>query len=266
MTECSPAVANEETMAIRTEPRPRCALRGQPGQTLYSRQKDRLFGAPGSWTTKQCPDPECGLVWLDPMPLREDIGKAYQNYYTHAPETGEASAQSQFRQRYELAYIRSHFGYPSEPGDLWTKFLGCLFYYREGGSTFVNWKPAGKLLDVGCGAGGYLRLMRSLGWEVEGVEFDAAAVEAARRDGLRVRCGSLEDQGYASASFDVIMMQHVIEHVPDPVATLEECARLLRPGGELVLFTPNSAGITHRVFKECWRGLEPPRHLHIFSP
>jgi 2-polyprenyl-3-methyl-5-hydroxy-6-metoxy-1,4-benzoquinol methylase len=199
------------------------------------------------------------------MPLKEDIGKAYLNYYTHAPETGEASIRSQFRRRFELVYIRSRFGYPSPSCNILARFLGFLLYHREGGSTFVKWRPGGRLLDVGCGAGGYLQSMRSLGWEVEGVEFDSVAVEAARVAGLNVRCGSLEEQAYPSSSFDVIMMQHVIEHVPDPVATLAECARILRPGGEVVLFTPNSASLTHRVFKECWRGLEPPRHLHIFS-
>jgi 2-polyprenyl-3-methyl-5-hydroxy-6-metoxy-1,4-benzoquinol methylase len=257
-------IANEA--AIRTEPKPNCALCGRKGETHYSRQHDRLFATPGLWGLNRCPNRDCGLIWLDPMPLREDLGKAYFNYYTHAPESAPASSRSSFCRQFELIYIRDHFGYPSPSPKFWAKFLGFLFFHREGGSTFVEWKPGGKLLDVGCGAGGYLQFMRSLGWTVEGVEFDSAAVEAARCAGLTIRCGSLEEQAYSSSSFDVITLQHVIEHVPDPVATLAECARILRPGGKLVLFTPNSSSLTHRVFKECWRGLEPPRHLHIFSP
>jgi 2-polyprenyl-3-methyl-5-hydroxy-6-metoxy-1,4-benzoquinol methylase len=108
--------------------------------------------------------------------------------------------------------------------------------------------------------------MRSLGWEVEGVEFDPAAVKTARLTGLNVRNGSLEENAYPSESFEVITMRHVIEHVPDPVETLTECARILKPGGQLFLFTPNGSSLSHRLFKESWRGLETPRHLHIFSP
>jgi SAM-dependent methyltransferase len=91
-------------------------------------------------------------------------------------------------------------------------------------------------------------------------------VTVARANGLDVRCGSLEEQGYTSESFDAIHLCHVIEHVPDPQGLLAECARLLRPGGKLVIFTPNISSLSHRIFRQDWRGLEPPRHLQVFSP
>jgi SAM-dependent methyltransferase len=61
-------------------------------------------------------------------------------------------------------------------------------------------------------------------------------------------------------------MSHVIEHVPDPVACLDKCRRLLKPGGRLVVSTPNIRSRGHLEFKQSWRGLEPPRHLQIFAP
>lgn len=68
---------------IRTRPYPNCYLCSTLGKPLYQGLKDCLFGAAGEWNLKKCPNPECGLVWLDPMPIEEDIHKAYQNYYTH---------------------------------------------------------------------------------------------------------------------------------------------------------------------------------------
>jgi 2-polyprenyl-3-methyl-5-hydroxy-6-metoxy-1,4-benzoquinol methylase len=66
-------------------------------------------------------------------------------------------------------------------------------------------------------------------------------------------------------SFDAVTMNHVIEHVSDPVALLAEVKRILKPDGRLVSITPNIQSLAHSLFGECWRGLEIPRHLQIFS-
>ena len=124
----------------------------------------------------------------------------------------------------------------------------------------------GRLLEVGCGGGDSLALLQELGWDAEGVDFDPEAVANARAKGLRVRQGDLAGQGYPSSSFDAVIASHVIEHVPDPEALLVEALRVLRPGGTLVLYTPNAASLGRRHYREDWRGLEPPRHLHVFTP
>ena len=93
-----------------------------------------------------------------------------------------------------------------------------------------------------------------------------AAVQVARQRGLEVDCGAVEDQRYPAAAFDAVTLNHVIEHVPDPLATVAECRRLLKPGGRLLMFTPNAGSLAHWMFGRDWRGLEPPRHLHLFAP
>src|SRR5690349_4462073 len=100
---------------IRTQPRPHCALCGSGGKFIYQSLSDRLFGAPGTWDLKKCSNPKCGLIWLDPMPLNEDIGKAYASYYTHeAPQIKSQTNLGLLRRCYRLvkqAYLKDRYGY-----------------------------------------------------------------------------------------------------------------------------------------------------------
>jgi len=124
----------------------------------------------------------------------------------------------------------------------------------------------GKLLDLGCGNGRYLALMRDAGWDVTGVEPDPVAAKTAQEEfGIPVTVGTLQDAGLPAGSFDAITLSHVIEHVYDPIALLSECRRLLKPEGKAVIVTPNIKSLGHRKFGISWRGLEAPRHLFIFS-
>ena len=211
------------------------------------------------------------------MPLEEDIGKAYISYYTHAaPQIGPQGELGLLRRSYRLlkqAYLADRYGYDTGVGKGVAGSLGKLLYLipQRRGSVdeevrFLHWAPQGRLLDVGCGSGLWLLLVAQLGWQVEGIDFDEKSVSLARQQGLLVHLGSLEQQNFPSESFDALALSHVIEHVPDPVRTLAECARILKPGGQLVLYTPNASSLGHRLFKQNWRGLEPPRHLHLFGP
>ncbi len=258
---------------IRSRPRPACYLCGAPGELLYKGVKDRLFGVSGTWNFKRCTNGACGLLWLDPMPLEKDIAKAYSSYYTH--QDGTPLPDSFVRRVYSRArsgYLYSKYDYRPVRLSRWERVFASLLYLdpprRESIDLSVFWlksKPKGRLLEVGCGSGATLKSMRELGWEVEGVDFDPIAVEQARRKGLTVHLGSLAEQELLGNSFDAIAANHFIEHVHDPVDVLRECHRLLKPGGLLVLITPNARSWGHRLYLADWRGLEPPRHLHIFT-
>jgi SAM-dependent methyltransferase len=125
--------------------------------------------------------------------------------------------------------------------------------------------PKGRLLDVGCGNGDFLLFAQRAGWEAIGVEPDPKAVEVARARGLTVHLGTLETLHEAPESFQGITMNHVIEHVHHPRATLEHCYRLLKRGGWLWIETPNLDAQGHARYGENWIGLDTPRHLVVFT-
>jgi 2-polyprenyl-3-methyl-5-hydroxy-6-metoxy-1,4-benzoquinol methylase len=238
-----------------------CYLCGAEGSILYGRLRDRLFGAPGEWDLKKCSNSACGLVWLDPLPTETDLHKVYTAYYTHQATTGQfahAGASNLLRRKVRSVLRMVYHRLLHLTGLSQARFSIATMY-------LVDDKP-GKLLEVGCGSGAFLDRMRSRGWYVQGIEVDAKAAKVARETfGVPVYVGSLEKASYPNASFDAITMNHVIEHVHDPIALLEECHRVLSPGGHLVVVTPNVRSLGHAQFGQNWLALDPPRHLHLFS-
>jgi SAM-dependent methyltransferase len=266
---------NSAGKPIRTTAQPHCAVCSSGGGLLYKGQRDRLFHASGAWDTFRCASAACDAVWLNPTPLVDDLPLAYEDYYTHRPERVEArTSRAKALYRWlKLGYLSAKYGYGAPRVGGLQRLLGSVLYLAPLRRAAVDEevrelkaRPGGLLLDVGCGSGDWLVQMRDLGWAVEGLDFDDKAVESANSRGLAVRSGSLESQHYPSGHFDVVTLNHVVEHLPDALATLAECRRILRPDGILVLYTPNSVSLGHAVFGAHWRGLEPPRHLNIFGP
>ena len=123
----------------------------------------------------------------------------------------------------------------------------------------------GVLLDVGCGNCSFLEVAQSSGWQVVGVDPDDKAIAHGLKEGYNVKQGGIELFDGEESVFDVITINHVIEHVHDPVSVLKACHRLLKPTGQLWLETPNIDSFGHQHYMENWRGLEPPRHLVLFN-
>jgi 2-polyprenyl-3-methyl-5-hydroxy-6-metoxy-1,4-benzoquinol methylase len=259
---------------IRFKPCPRCYLCGKLGHWVHLYLNDKLFGAPGTWNIKECSDKACGLFWMDPMPVLEDLPKAYASYYTHgAPDKTRYRRLRELYYEVKKAHLASALGYKSESVNWlarWLSKLLLVFPERRLGIEhdvlFLAAQPGARLLDIGCGSGERLEKLQGLGWTVRGIDFDEKVVGMAKARGLDVTCGTIPGTWFPPDTFDVITMSHLIEHVPDPIELLKECHRILKPGGKVVLTTPNASCWGHRLFRKSWRGLEPPRHLHIFSP
>jgi 2-polyprenyl-3-methyl-5-hydroxy-6-metoxy-1,4-benzoquinol methylase len=259
---------------IRSRRMPACPLCGSAGVPLYRGLRDRFAPGPEEWSLNRCPDHECALLWLDPMPLEEDIGHAYhEGYYTHADEDPVLTWYRRGFRWLKQGYLASRYGYRVERTSAHQRLLGLAIWLLprrradvDVSVMHLSFLPGGRLLEVGCGGGILLKNLRDLGWAAEGVDFDPTAVANARDKGLTVHLGHLASQGFPDSHFDAIVMSHVIEHVHDPGGLLRECRRLLHPEGTLVILTPNADGLAHRVFSADCFTLEPPRHLQIFRP
>ena len=259
---------------IQTRPCPDCPVCGSPGSLLYRRLTDQVFNAPGAWDMRKCDNPNCGTLWLDPMPAEVDLPKLYAGYYTHQPSPPPSSGNSLrvFLERVRVAHLHARYGY-EPPSHSWiNKVLGLIVYahpaWKDALAAGVFYLPAkrgGRLLEIGCGSGTTLHLMEQKGWSVTGLDFDEGAVKNARSKGLNVRLGELSTQEFADESFDAVVMSHVIEHVSSPGELLRECRRVLKKGGVLVALTPNADSRMHMHYGRNWRALETPRHLQIFT-
>lgn len=124
----------------------------------------------------------------------------------------------------------------------------------------------GRLLEIGTGAGLFSKAFSRAGWSTVGVEINAEGAQFARdRLGLDVRQQYAEDLDLPEGSQDVVALMDVIEHVPNPVATVATARRLLRPGGVLLIQTPNLNAFSRTMLGAPWAVLSPAEHLYYFT-
>lgn len=246
-------------------------LCGSPPIIAYRSLHERLFGSPGEWSLIRCTNPNCGLLWIDPRPSKEQIAQAYQTYYTHGIR-GNSSFARFLYSKIRQGYLASRFGYKRrETAMVWRLagiISGLIPHRRAAFDASVMWLPAtlgGRLLEIGCGAGENLAHLKELGWQVMGIEPDPTAAAVARSRGLIVTEVNLHDSLFVAESFDAIIMSHVIEHLDNPLEVTKICHTLLRPGGLLAMLTPNTDALGHRWYREHWLHLDPPRHLNLFN-
>lgn len=196
---------------------------------------DRVHGVPGRFTIVTCAN--CGLRYQNPRPTADSFAAIYPpDYGPYQPTSVETG-----RLHPDLA-------------------MACRFVAKQ--------QPhAGRLLDIGCGPGLFLRAMRRQhpGWQLHGVEPDARAAGLAQAAGLDVQHCTLEAATLPAASWDAITLWNVIEHLPDPLAMLRRIGGLLRPGGKLYLAAPICDSWDAQLFGRYWTGWELPRHFFAFD-
>lgn len=240
-------------------------------EVLYKSLRDWVFYcSPGKWVMYCCNN--CGSAYLDPRPTPGTIHLAYEKYFTHeaAPGFSSLSISEKIRRILANGYRNWRYGTQDKPASRLGVVAAWLIPSARatidaGMRHLSKPRPGQCLLDVGCGNGEFLLRARSAGWDVVGLDFDPKAVDTARKRGLDVCLGGIEIFDGEENQFDVITLSHVIEHVHDPNHVLRDCFRLIKPGGYLWIETPVLSAEGHKLYGENWRGLEPPRHVVIFT-
>lgn len=175
------------------------------------------------------------------------------------------SNQNLSKEEYDLNYLRKYkkrYLYENL-GELKTK----LNSWKSKIKKIDLIKDRGKLLDVGCATGFFLKAAKDDAWDVKGVEISAEMSKLAMDNfELDVVTGTLESARFPSNYFDVVTLWDLIEHVPDPTSTMLEVNRILKKNGLTVIRTINFKSLNQYIFKNKWRYYLPPEHLYYFSP
>ena len=215
-----------------------CPGCGDPGVRTLFRARDRLYRTTDkNFLVVECKN--CRLIRLEPRPSLQELALYYPGEYWYAPQ---ADAASQLEEAYRRFVLRDHVNF-------------VMRAVQDSGEK-------GLLLDVGCGGGLLLRMLRERGLPVLGLETSLpAATSAWKRNGVAVVCGDLSKSPIERGTCAAVTMFHVLEHLHDPVSYLRSARDLLVPGGRLVVQVPNASCWQFLMFGEHWNGVDVPRHL-----
>jgi SAM-dependent methyltransferase len=211
------------------------------------RARDRLLSGEGPFGALECV--LCRYAVTVPRMTEQQLrryypSEYYEQFYEHSAHA-RSGALHRLRERYrswsaERRYQRAPF--------------------------LLDGARLGRMLDVGCGSGELLEHFHGRGWETYGIDPSSSATEACRRRGAHTHQGTLNDQPWAAGFFDVIVFQHSLEHIVDPIDALRSARRLLAEGGLLIIAVPNWECWQRRLlFRDRWFHLDLPRHQQHFT-
>ncbi len=215
----------------------RCNLCSSEDSEFLFEAVDRNYGCDGTFRYVRCK--QCGLVYMNPQILPDDIPQFYpENYGPHQNES-----------RHSEVSLRKLMKDPR---------LSALV---EGLNSDK------RLLDVGCGNGRFLyQINLHTKCKAYGLDISPIAANSAKQSyGLDIFTGTVCECPFEEDSFDIITAWSYLEHVHKPSEELSAIYRLLKTGGTLVINTPDFDSFSRRLFAEKWYHLDCPRHLHIYN-
>jgi len=220
---------------------------------------------------------QCKLIYVNPQP--DDISIYYSPEKYHGffiPDSHRKIIETETNVFIKVKNILKkitlsiHYGYfqntKKQGLNKFLKFITFLLKYRFNW-IFPKYRKNGKILDVGCAGGDYLKKLQELGWDVWGVDISAESIIYAKQVlGLtNVYTGEFETMELPKNYFDVVTFNGVFEHMQNPTKCLTKCHDVLKPGGEIILTLPSVDGWDCKLFGKFWCWWEAPRHLFFYS-
>jgi SAM-dependent methyltransferase len=213
-----------------------CAFCGGNEFVELFKTRDYLYGVPGEFSISRCKG--CSLVSLNPRIPEEHIASLYPDDY----------------EPYSMSFSQ--------------EILSKLVAGQESRRALLErHAQKGRALDVGSGDGRFLLCLKRAGWDVAGCELSEKSAAFQRNSlGLDVKTGSLISSHFDSGIFDAVTFWSVFEHLYDPLETLAEAKRTLKPGGVITMSIPNFNSLERMLFRSKWFCLHPPFHIYHYSP
>ncbi len=240
-----------------TEVVERCPACGAEGSELLIQEAPDLLTSSPRCTFNVWRCQSCESAFVSPRPRKEHMGVFYPAS-EYLPITDLESLSSKTMGKPGNGRVKRA-----------VRRLCDLPYRLRYGSPGTTFPPFGnrRILDVGCGQGLYLADMHKEGWDVYGCDISREKVECLSRvfGPHHVLLGEVDALSFPGGFFDAVSLWHVIEHLYDSASALQRVYELLRPGGRLVIGTPNATSPEARTFGRWWVGYDVPRHLVVFS-
>lgn len=237
-----------------------CDLCGSNHSKLLFTNHDRMFPEiKGIYNLFKCE--KCGLIFIHPQPSPVELSDHYPSNYS-VFEEGEQKHLRKVRTLLETFYQYSKI---KSGESIFFRLIYFLFIPLNPIFRTTVLIEKGNFLDVGCGIGYFTLVMKYLGMNSYGIEPGEFDDELARQYNLNIIKGTLPQSDYKNDFFDVITLNHVLEHVDNPSEVMKELNRILKPGGYLIIATPTSDSLAFKIFGKYWAQIDSPRHLFIFS-
>jgi 2-polyprenyl-3-methyl-5-hydroxy-6-metoxy-1,4-benzoquinol methylase len=216
-----------------------CSVCGGRARTVYDDLYDDRYGYPDLFAIRKCE--ACGHLHTEAHFTPDDLMRLYTRYYP--------------RGNFALESFE-----PAKEG------RGLLSWLNGEHAAAFRWIPPNvRVLDIGCGVGATLAYHRSRGCEAVGIEADENVQPIADRFGLDIRKGVFDGTQFEPDYFDYVTLDQVAEHVVDPLAFMRGVARVLKPGGSVILTTPNPRGLGVRLYGRKWVNWHVPYHLQFYT-
>lgn len=248
----------------------RCDFCNSDKYKIILKSKDLIFNiVPGIFSLVKCLN--CNLVFTNPRLKNNELVKYYSEIVTYDNRPININKRDRFNLFLRKDILVDFFNYPFFEKKKIRKLIQYPNYLRvkrkQKKTQFIpNYIKDGNILEVGCSYGYYLYQLKSLGWNVKGIELNKEAAEFAKNNlNLDVECKRIEDFE-SEFLFDIIYLNMVLEHVPSPKIVLKKCYNLLKEKGLLILSVPDFSGIEVRIYKKYAYGLQLPFHLYHFTP